>query len=182
MQNRTDVERDCLVGTPVPSQVELGCLTVAADLQLDEVTVRGGAQQAYLKAVAGQRCLDRFEHAAGTAGLRREQVHVLGRPAEQAVRGQGVAAGQGEASVCGGGQRELGDARLESLDRHGGVNSYSWGTCGPVLARASVGCSACHAARTTRGRYSSGHNRVSSAPSSHCCTSEGHIASSSTSW
>ena len=82
MQNRTDVKRDCLVGTPVPSQVELGCLTVAADLQLDEVTVRGGAQQAYLKAVAGQRCLDRFEHAAGTAGLRREQVHVLGRPAE----------------------------------------------------------------------------------------------------
>lgn len=40
VQNRTDGERDCLVGTPVPSQVELGCLTVAADLQLDEVTVR----------------------------------------------------------------------------------------------------------------------------------------------
>ena len=58
---------------------------------------------------------------------------------------------------------------------------YSCGTCGPAPRLARTGCGFCQAARTVRGRYSSGHRRNSSARSSHCSRSATSTASSRTS-
>jgi hypothetical protein len=66
------------------------------DVQLSELTgVLGwGSRHVDGEAVAHQGIDHGLEHVAGAVGLGGEQIHVLGRPGQQAVRDQGVAAGE----------------------------------------------------------------------------------------
>jgi hypothetical protein len=72
------------VGAPVPAQVELGCLVVAADVQLGEVTIVGRAHDVNGVAPGGECGLHSVDHLPGAAGDWGEQVDVLRRPAQQA--------------------------------------------------------------------------------------------------
>lgn len=96
MQHRADVERDGVVGAPVAAQVQMAALAVAADVQLGEVAVGGGAHELHRVALGDQCGPDRVEDLAGAASERGEQVDVLRGSAQQAVRGQRVPAGQRE--------------------------------------------------------------------------------------
>jgi hypothetical protein len=89
VQHRPHLERDEFVRPPVPGQVELGHAIVPADLQLREfaVVVGGGAHHLHRETDPLERGSDRVEYPSRAARLRSEQVDVLGRPAQQAVRG-----------------------------------------------------------------------------------------------
>ena len=130
------------MGTPVPTQIHLGGLAAAGDVQLSELTgVLGwGSRHVDGEAVAHQGVAHSLEYAAWAACLGGEQIHVLGRPGQQAVSDRALppaSANPCPAAACEG---QLRDANLERI----GVRGWSAGGRGDrAPARARSGCWAC---------------------------------------